>query len=159
MSDQPPRDDPGTGPGDRTADRSIGDDPVDGRATGDRRNTAIVSGIVAVLGLWIVLSSFVYDVGTSIVWNNVVVGAVVFLVAGYNYYRQTADVPIAVAGAAFVALLGLWLVVSAPVFDMPTDVFWSTLVTGAVIAVLAGYNAYSGREARPIAAETDVGTR
>ena len=173
MNDQPPRDDRGTdpsdGPPDGTADSSsdrLGDSPSDRTPAGSsgdrsgtgRRNTTILSGIASVLGLWIAISVFVYDVGAATLWNNLVVGAAVFLIAGYNYYRGSTDVPIAVAAAALVAVLGLWLVVSPVLFEMATGVFWSTLITGAVIAALAAYNAYEGREARTIGTETDAGT-
>lgn len=36
--------------------------------------------------------------------------------------------------------------------------FWSTLVSGLLIAGLAGYNAYEAREARSITTEPDAET-
>lgn len=150
--------DSGTGVGDR-------DDP--GRDHRDestrianeerRRKTSIVSLIVAVLGAWVALSVLVYDVAAATLWNNVLVGAVVFLAAGYNYYRLGNDVPLSVGIAALVALLGIWLIVAPALLGMTTGPFWSTLVTGLLIAGLAGYNAYDAREARSIATEPEAG--
>lgn len=122
-----------------------------------RRNTAFVSGLVAVLGAWVALSVLVYDVSQAAFWNNVAAGGVVFLAGGYNYYRQYNGVPLSVAVAALVAILGVWLVVAAAAFALTTGAFWSTLVSGVLIAGLAGYNAYESREARAVAA--DPGTR
>ncbi len=124
-----------------------------------RRNTAFVSGIVAVIGAWVALSVLVYDVATASLWNNVAVGAVVFLAAGYNYYRLSNDIPLSTGIATLVALLGLWLIVAAALLEMTMGLFWSTAVSGLLIAGLAGYNAYESREATTVATDPDSGTR
>lgn len=116
-----------------------------------RRKTSVVSGIVAVVGAWVALSVFMYDVGQAGLWNNVLVGAGIFLTAGYNYYRLYNDIPLSVGVAAFVAVLGLWLIVAAPLLAMADGLFWSTIVSGLLVAGLAGYNAYEAREARAVA--------
>lgn len=122
-----------------------------------RRNTAFVSGLVTVIGAWVVLSVFVYDVSQAAFWNNVVVGATIALAGGYNYYRQHNDVPLSVGVAALVATLGIWLIVAAAVLEMLIGVFWSTLVSGLLVAGLAGYNAYEAREASTVATDPDAG--
>ena len=122
-----------------------------------RRNTVVASGIVVVLGAWVVISAFVYDVTDATLWNNVVVGTVVVLAAGYNYYRQSNDVPLSIGVATLVALLGIWLVVSAALLEMSAGAFWSTLVSGLLIAGISGYNAYESREARTISTDADAG--
>ena len=154
-------DDGGGGP-DTTADPDPGRDPRDEpqQVANEerRRNTAFVSGIVAVLGAWVALSVLVYDVSQAAFWNNVACGVVVFLAAGYNYYRQYSDVPLSVGVAALVAIIGIWLVVAAAAFEMITGAFWSTLVSGLLIAGLAGYNAYESREARAVTTDSGTGT-
>ncbi|MBW3582209.1 MAG: SPW repeat protein [Euryarchaeota archaeon] len=37
-------------------------------------------------------------------------------------------------------LLGIWLIATPFLFQMPTGAFWSTLVTGVIITALAAYN-------------------
>ncbi|APW98039.1 hypothetical protein CHINAEXTREME_09700 [Halobiforma lacisalsi AJ5] len=123
-----------------------------------RRNTSVVSGIVAVLGLWAAASVLIYDVGSEILWNNGLVGAVVFVAAGYNYYRLSNDVPLSVGVASLVAVLGIWLIISAALLEMIGGMFWSTIVTGLLIAGLAGYNAYEAREARTVTTEPEART-
>ncbi|AFZ73253.1 SPW repeat protein [Natronobacterium gregoryi] len=124
-----------------------------------RRNTSFISGIVAVLGLWAVVSVLIYDVGGAITWNNVLVGAVVFAAAGYNYYRLSNDVPLSVGVASLVAVLGIWLIVSAALLEMIGGMFWSTLVTGLLVTGLSGYNAYEAREARAVTREPETSTQ
>ncbi|WP_049921319.1 SPW repeat domain-containing protein [Halopiger djelfimassiliensis] len=149
--------DSGTGVGDRTAG---GPDPRDDSTQianeERRRKTSYVSVIVAVLGAWVALSTLLFDVGQAGLWNNLSVGALVFVAAGYNYYRVTNDVPLSVGVASLVAVLGIWLIVSAALLELTGGLFWSTLVSGLLVAGLAGYNAYEAREARTVATEPET---
>ncbi|EMA36800.1 SPW repeat protein [Halobiforma nitratireducens] len=158
----PAETDSGTGPdsGERIdqGGRDPRDDSTEIANEERRRNTSLVSGIVAVLGLWAAASVLLYNVGEAILWNNVLVGAVVFVAAGYNYYRLSNDVPLSVGVASLVAVLGIWLIVSAALLEMIGGMFWSTIVTGLLIAGLAGYNAYEAREARTVATEPEART-
>lgn len=121
-----------------------------------RRKTSVVSGLIAAIGAWVALSVLVFDVGRGALWNNVLVGAVVFVAAAYNTYRVTNDVPLSVGVSTLVAVLGIWLIVSAAVLGMLASPFWSTVAAGLLIAGLAGYNAYEAREARAVAAESET---
>lgn len=149
----------GTGVGDR-ADR--GRDPRDDTTQvaneERRRNTPFISAIVAALGAWIALSVLVYEVTQPELWNNVLVGTTVFAAGVYNYYRLSNDIPLSVGVASLAALLGVWSIIAPALLDMGDGPFWSTLVTGLLIAGLAGYNAYEAREARSVTAEPGTGT-
>ncbi|RQG91298.1 hypothetical protein EA462_04740 [Natrarchaeobius halalkaliphilus] len=150
--------DSGTGYGDRSSD---GRDPraESTRVANEerRRNTAIVSAVVAAIGAWVALSVLVFDAGESSLWNNVLVGGVVFVAAGYNTYRIRSDVPTSIGITTLVAVLGIWLIVSSALFGMLESLFWSTLVSGLLIAGLSGYNTYEAREAQAIASGTKSG--
>jgi len=121
--------------------------------------TQWLSGIVSLVGAWIAISPFVLTpvMTTASLWNNIIIGAAIFLIAGYNYYRLSQDLPVSVGAASLVALLGLWMIV-APLFVFTVEsavMFWSNVVSGAAVAIIAGYNAYAGRETRQMApAET-----
>ncbi|MBZ6495861.1 SPW repeat domain-containing protein [Natrinema longum] len=150
--------DSGTGVGDRT---ETGSDPRhDSTQVANeerRRGTSILSLLVAVFGAWIALSVLVFDAGAASLWNNVLVGLVVVVAAGYNYYRVKNDVPLSAGIASLLALVGVWVIVSAALLGMTGGLFWSTLATGLLIAGLAGYNAYEAREARTVATESGPG--
>ena len=122
--------------------------------TTTRRTTAEsgikwLSGIASLFGAWIVVSPWVLEteLATGSLWNNVIIGAAIFLIAGYNYYRMSNGMSASVGGATLVALLGLWMIV-APflVFEVEAALLWSDVISGAAVAVLSGYNAYAGRE-------------
>lgn len=147
-----------TGVGDNPDDRDPRDENTQIATEERRRNTPFISALVALLGVWIAGSVLVYDVSEAALWNNVLVGAVVFLTAGYNYYRLSNDIPLSAGVATLVSVLGIWLIVSTALLGMLGSLFWSTLVTGLLIAGLSGYNAYEAREARSVATDSDVGS-
>ncbi|WP_255168188.1 SPW repeat domain-containing protein [Natrononativus amylolyticus] len=124
-----------------------------------RRRAPLFSGIVAAIGAWVGLSVFLYDASAAVFWNNVLVGAAIFLAATYNYYRLSSDVPLSVGVAALVALLGIWLVVVGPLLEMAGGIFWSTLASGILVTGLSGINAYEAREARTIATADESAPR
>ncbi|WP_306052433.1 SPW repeat domain-containing protein [Natronococcus wangiae] len=149
----PAETDSGTGAGDREdRGRDPRDDSTQVANEERRRNTPFISAIVAAIGAWVALSVLVYDMSAASLWNNVLVGAVVFVAGSYNYYRLVNDAPLSIGVASMVALLGIWLII-APALLAMTSAFWSTLVSGMLVAGLAGYNAYEAREARSVATE------
>lgn len=114
-----------------------------------------VSGLVSLVGLWIAASPFVYDTTQMGLWNNAVVGLAIFLIAGYNFYRMSNGFFASVGSASLVALLGLWTIVAPFVMAFETEaMLWSNVGAGAVVALLAAYNAYANREAQAAPAGT-----
>jgi len=150
--------DSGTGFGDRTeTGRDPRDDPTQVADEERRRKTSVISLLVAALGVWVALSTVVLETVAAPLWNNVLVGLVVGAAAGYNYYRLANDIPLSTAIASLVAILGIWLIVSAALLEMTGSVFWNTVASGLLVAGLAGYNAYEARDARTVATEPETG--
>jgi len=113
-----------------------------------------ISAAIALLGLWLVVEVFLFDVLAGNFWNDLIVGAILIAVGGYNYY-QRADEEVGSFGAAvFVALIGLWLIVSPWVYGIDTGTaevttevgFWNDIIVGLLALVLGGYSAYEARE-------------
>jgi hypothetical protein len=120
-----------------------------GPATGDGVGSDTlkwVSGVVSLIGLWIAVSPFVYGAGGAPLWNNLVVGGAIFLLAGYGFYRMQQGYRPDVGSTSLTALLGLWAV-AAPFLlaYLSEGLVWSTVASGVAVAVLAGYNAYESR--------------
>ncbi|MFC7215434.1 SPW repeat protein [Saliphagus sp. GCM10025334] len=143
--------------------RGSTDPRADDRSTrtatrGDTSGQKWLSGFVSLIGLWIAVSPFVYGTSETAIWNNVLVGASIFLLAGYNYYRIQTAHPSSTPAMALVTILGLWMLLSPFVLAYGTDTggaYWSTIVSGALTALLAGYVAYAGSRT-PTAAGVDV---
>ena len=113
-----------------------------------------LSGVNALIGAWLVVSLFLLTRTSggfsASAWNNIIVGAAVFLVAGYNYTRADEEQPGSVGASSLVALLGLWMLI-APflVFNIDTaTLFWSNVLSGLVVAVLGAFNAYTASKNR-----------
>jgi len=129
--------------------------------TTDTRNTINtetmkwVSGIISLVGLWIAISPFVYEATAASLWNNVVVGLAIFLLAGFNYYRMTNDLLASLGVGSLVVLLRLWSIVAPFLLGMvDTGLVWSTIISGVVVAAVSGYNTYANRKADTTAAGT-----
>jgi len=129
-----------------------------GRVTNPDENGKWVSGLIALLGLWLVAAALVFEMVEANFWNHVLVGALLAAVGGYNYVRRSDRRMGNKAAAAFAALLGLWLIVSPFVVDTEiagTDVeavtevgFWNPIIVGGIVFLLGAYSAYEAREIR-----------
>lgn len=133
------------GPSDAVVDRN-GRDVASGRRSADAGALRWLSGVVSLVGFWIAASALVYETTTAALWNNLVVGVAIFLLAGYGFYRLARDRRPDVGSTSLAALLGLWAVASPFLLPYPSDAFvWSTVASGVAVAVLSGYNAYESR--------------
>lgn len=111
--------------------------------------TKWLSGIAALVGLWILASPFVLESAQAAVWNNAIVGAAILLLAGYNYYRIVSATPTSVGVMSFAALLGIWTAVAPFAFEIGSQLLqWSNVAAGVLALILAGYVAYAGRSVR-----------
>lgn len=54
--------------------------------TRDEEVNATATGANTLLGLWVVVAPFVFNPGTTALYNDVIVGALVAIFAGYNTY-------------------------------------------------------------------------
>ena len=129
-------------------------DPMSNRdrtGTRDTLNPRVmqwVSGLAALVGLWLVASPFLFESTDTAVWNDTLVGTAIFALAGYNFVRMSRDRLAAVGVAALVILLGLWAVASPYIIDMGSETLQiSTVISGIVVAALAAFNTYRNSDA------------
>lgn len=108
-----------------------------------------VSGIVSLIGLWIFASPFLFETSNFSFWNNLVVGAAIFLIAGFTFYQLSNGMYASVGVLSLVVLLGLWTIVAPFVVDFDTGALeLSNIAAGFAVAILAGYEAYANRVAQ-----------
>lgn len=118
---------------------------------------------IALLGLWLIVEPFLFEILAANFWNDIVVGALLVVVGGYNYYRRADEHLGSVGAAVFAALLGLWLIVSPWVYaveieavNLTTEVgFWNDVIVGLLVLVLGVYSAYEARDTDARAAAVD----
>lgn len=95
------------------------------------------SWINIVLSIWVIVSPFVLASHSSkAIWNNVVVGVVVGILALVRWgMHQT--------GWSWLNLiLGIWLVISPFVLFVSGPAMWNNVILGIIIAALALTNTY-----------------
>ncbi len=118
-----------------------------------------VSALVALVGLWLIVEPFLFEMTAANFWNDVIIGAALVVLGAYNYYRRADERLGSVAVGVFVALLGLWLIAAPYVFGVEGGIteatglaFWNDAIVGALTLILGAYSAYEARDtdvARP----------
>lgn len=109
--------------------------------------TKWLAGSNTVLGLWLIAAPFVFSVPTTAMWNAVIVGGLIAVLGGDNYYLTTQDEEVSVSAASLNALLGLWVIAAAFIFQPGTTALWNDVIVGALVAIFGGYNAYEADRA------------
>ena len=112
-----------------------------------------VSALVALLGLWMVVEPFLFEMTAANFWNDIIIGLALIALGAYNYYRRADERLGSVAVGVFVALLGLWLIaapfilgIDAGVSEATGATFWNDIVAGALALILGAYSAYEARD-------------
>lgn len=104
--------------------------------------TKSLAGINTILGFWLIIAPFVFEAPTSDLWNDIIVGAAIVFLAGYNYYRETDQQPMSTGSAGLNLLLGFWLIVAPFITGVSGRLLWNDVIVGILVASFAGYNTY-----------------
>lgn len=105
-----------------------------------------VSGLTALVGALIAVAPFVLGGSAAITWNNVIVGAAIVLIAGYNAYRLHEGRRMVVGAMAFVGVLYVWTVVAPFTIETGAELLlWTNVVAGIVGLAVAAIVASAGR--------------
>lgn len=113
-----------------------------------------ISALIAVLGLWMIVQAFGVDLTASQFWNDVLVGALLIGVGGYNYSRRSSERFGNMAVALIAVAAGVWLLVAPFVLGAGTGAtetandfgFYNDLVVGLLAIGLGAYSAYKARD-------------
>lgn len=107
----------------------------------------VVSGLDVVAGLWLMLAPFIFDYsanGGSIA-NDMIVGAAVLLLAGYEMFGENYRLS---APSWVNVLLGIWLIATPFVLNFASGsaAMWNDIVLGVIVGCTALFNALSTPE-------------
>ncbi|MCB0064312.1 MAG: SPW repeat protein [Caldilineaceae bacterium] len=99
------------------------------------------SGINVVLGLWLIISPWVfsYTADSGALWNSIIVGIIVVILAG----TRVANVMQNTWLSWLDLVLGLWIIISPWVYNytMSTGAMWNSVIVGVLIAALSIWSA------------------
>lgn len=113
-----------------------------------------ISLLLALLGLWMVGQAFLFDLAGAHFWSDVLVGALLIGVGGYNYSRQANERFGNSAVALIAVAAGLWLI-AAPFLlgddyglsETTNDIWlYNDLAVGLLAMGLGAYSAYMARD-------------
>jgi hypothetical protein len=106
-----------------------------------------LAGVAAVLGIWIFWSGVFFTGFGLIVTNNVLVGAAIATLAAYTAAFPAGGRLPPLAAPLLIVPLGVWTVAAPFVFGVPIEIlFWSNIVAGAIVAVIAALSVYGSRQ-------------
>ena len=98
------------------------------------RQVRTLSKFSLLLGIWLVISPFALALTSSAIWNNVICGAAVFVLAVVRLSRP----PGTRAASMLNALLGIWLVFAPFVLDFAAgEAVWNNMLAGMLVLMLA----------------------
>ena len=126
----------------------------------------VLSAAIALLGVWLIVQAVWLDPAASQFWNDVLVGASLLAIGGYNAYRRS-KAELGSAGlATFAAVLGLWLIAapfllgagSGPLATESGLVAWTDVLVGALAVCLGVYSAAKIRDRRRAADARETAT-
>jgi hypothetical protein len=117
--------------------------------------------LAALIGIWVLITPFFWGAtgsgggwwgggGAWLYWSNIISGIVIAILAGYA--AQSGN-----SGASWLAaLVGIWVLITPFFWGLAVGgginwwaaqgvwLYWSNIIAGIVVAILAGYTAQSG---------------
>ncbi len=104
------------------------------------QDVKVLSWIDIILGTWLIVAPFVLTYPSMVaVWNSIIVGALVIILAGIH-----AANPTRAPGLNWItAILGVWVIAAPFVLHMAstTSTRWNDIVIGAAIVVFSVWSA------------------
>jgi len=113
-----------------------------------------LSALIALLGIWMIAQALMVDLTAAQFWNDVLVGALLIGVGGYNYSRRSSERFANTAVALIAVAAGLWLIAAPFVLGADAGLtettnefgFYNDIIVGLLAMGLGAYSAYRARE-------------
>jgi hypothetical protein len=105
----------------------------------------VASGINVLLGLWVIISPWIFGLSgnMSALWNSIIVGVVVAILAGIRFANASENVWLSWVNL----VLGVWVIATPWIYSLTTDMAAMTnyIIVGILIAALAIWSALASR--------------
>jgi hypothetical protein len=110
-----------------------------------KQQVQTASTVGALLGIWLVIAPFAlaYSHNPGALWNDIIVGVVILILAGVRAYAPDNNVGLAWTSA----VLGVWLVIApfALGHSAITANVWNDVVVGVVVLLVSVWSAVAGQ--------------
>lgn len=110
-------------------------------------NLRIPSGLNILLGIWLIISPWIYGYtaanGVGGVWNSVIVGIIIAVLAAIRFFGAFSQ-----AWMSWInALLGLWMIISPWVYNYTLDTgrMWNSIIVGILVVIFGVWSALASR--------------
>jgi hypothetical protein len=109
------------------------------------------SGLNVILGIWLIISAFIFAATGAAFWNNVLVGIFVLILASTRVSRPTvATKPLGWTNA----VVAIWLILAPFVLDyLSLAETWNSIGVGVLLLIFAAWSASLPR-AMPVTTRT-----
>lgn len=106
-------------------------------------NIKWLTGIAAIVGLWVIATPFVWDVPATFLWLAVVVGVGITVLSAYTAYRAHTVGRVSRWVAYLAGFGGLFFILAPYAFQISEpNLLLNNFVAGGLVAILAGYSGY-----------------
>lgn len=100
-----------------------------------------ISTVNLILGAWLIIAPFLFAVSAPALWNDVIVGVLVLILAGVRVSKPS---PATRSASWTNVALGAWLIIAPFVLAYTSAAAtWNDVVVGVLIAALALWSGYS----------------
>lgn len=110
------------------------------------KNVKAASGVNIAAGVWLVAAPFVLGFAdvTDGLWNHVIVGLAVLILAGIRVSNPGHNSWISWVNV----VLGVWMVASPFVMGLTGTILWNSIIVGALVAVMGVWSASASQSTR-----------
>ena len=107
--------------------------------------TRWVTVALGVLGIWLMAAPFILGAPALDMWNDVIVGGAVSLLAGHNYASEREQGKPSQWIAGVLIVLGAWLFFVPFLIGVSGLLRWNDVVIAVLVTAFAGYSVYAAQ--------------
>lgn len=106
-------------------------------------NIKWLTGIAAIIGLWVIATPFVWDVPATFLWLTVLVGVEITVLSAYTAYKAHTAGQVNRWVAYLAGFGGLFFIMAPYAFQISEpNLLLNNFVAGGLIGILTGYSGY-----------------
>jgi hypothetical protein len=98
---------------------------------------------LAAVGTWVMAAPSLLGSALELLRIDVIIGATLVIVAGFNYGRRLAKEPTHGGAIGLSLVLGLFLIVFPFYYEVSRQIFWNDVISGVLIVSISVFEIHS----------------